>query len=183
MMKSKKGNIEAIIAFVVVVILLIIVAPFIIKIVIAPVDKFSDAMGTIDSTNKSVEAISYTRNKFTGMFDWIVMILFLFNVALLLITSFLIDVHPAFLVVYIVAVAFLMMFAPTFISMADRFYNSNILSSDGGDDPVSYLPMTKFLFENFGIVIFGIIILSGIIMFGKYRFSSGGASAGAGSQY
>lgn len=183
-MNNKKANIAAIVSFVVVVIVLLIAAPFIIKIVIAPVDKFSDAMTTIDGSNQSVEAISYIRGKFTGMFDWVILLLFLFNVGLLLITSFLIDVHPAFLVVYIIAVAFLVMMAPTFINLADRFYNSNILDDSSGVNPTDYLPMTSWIFQNFGIVILGIIILSGVIMFGKYRFgSSGAAPIGGGANY
>ena len=184
-MISKKGQINGVIAFVGIVVLLLILAPFLMKLVLSPVDKLSSAFSNIDSSNKSVEATSFIRGKFTGMFDWVIMAAFMFSVILLLVTSFLVDIHPAFLLVYIVAFFCIMAFSPALLSLLGNIWdNTNCASPpcftslDNGTDLTSYLPMTRFIYEHFGMVIMGILALSGIIMYGKYRFGGSGSSGG-----
>lgn len=171
-MKNKRGQITSIIAFVVVVIFLVIMAPFLVKLVVTPSQKFSDALGAIDQTNKSVEAVAKITGTFTNTFDYLIIFFFLFNVVILLISSFLVDVHPAFIVVYIVALFFLFMLTPSMETMMDKIYSNTSFT-----DEVAFLPLTTWIMNNFSSVIFGVAILSGVIMFGKYKFTSGGAGA------
>lgn len=172
-MKNKQGQITGIIAFVLIVITLLMLAPILIKIVMTPSQKFVTAISSVDSNNVSSSATSKVLNTFTGAIDWIIVAFFFINVLILLITSFLVDIHPAFFVIYLIAVFFLILFAPTFISFADTLYNNpSFTTLPNGTDLTSYLPITHWIYGNFGLVIMAIIIISGLIMFGKYRFGN-----------
>jgi hypothetical protein len=183
---NNKGQVQAIIAFAVVVIILVLIAPYLVKIVVAPVSKTSQAFSTIDPTNVSSDAINYVQNKFTSMFDWVIAIFFIFNIVLLLITSFLIDVHPAFLLVYIIAVMFLVMFAPMVNDSLGKIYDNPLgdpnhpFAGSGENNIMQYVPITQFIYNNFGFILLGVIILSGLIMFGKYRLGSASQYGGRG---
>lgn len=171
---ENRGQVNAIIYFGIVVLILLFAAPILMKVVVAPVSKIGTSFATVDPTNKSTEAISYVQNKFTSVFDWVIAVLFMFNIVLLLITAFLVDTHPAFLVVYIFAAMFLVIFSPVVLDVLENMYNSASFSS-GDENIVQYLPITEFLYQNYGYIIVGVIILSGVIMFGKYRL---GANSG-----
>lgn len=179
-MKSKKGQIEGIITFVVITLILLFLAPILFKVTLTPIDKFTSSISSVDSTNKSVEASSFIRGKFTGMMDWVFMFVFIFSVVLLLISSFLVDIHPAFLIVYFIAAFCLIAFAPSVLTALDMFYNDPTFVTDdyGTNFVTSYLPMTNFLHDHFGGVITGIILLSALIMYGKFRMGGGGSPGG-----
>lgn len=184
--KNKKGQVEGILTFTVIVLTLLFLAPILFKITLTPLDKFTTSMMTVDSTNKSIESSSFIRGKFTGMMDWVIMAIFIFSIALLLISSFLIDIHPAFFVIYLIASFCIIAFAPSVMTSLDFFYgnagttaSSNFVLDENGVNFVEeYLPMTNWAYNNFGLIITGIFILSGAIMYGKYKFSSNSQPAG-----
>ena len=166
--KSKKAQF-GIITFVGLMFVLLLLAPFVVKIVRSSVGGFSDAITTVNAeAGANVDAIEDT---FINMWDWVIFLVFSLNVLLLLISSFFIDTHPAFVIVYIMAVFFLMMFAP---SMADTvetvFYDSAMTNMTTGHQAGALLPTTEFLINNFGTVLLGIIVLSGIIMYAKFKY-------------
>lgn len=177
---NNKGQMNAIIVFAIVVLMLIFVAPILMKIVVAPVEKVSQAFTNVDPTNRTSNEINFIQDKFTGTFDWIIAFLFMFNTLILLVSAFLVDVHPAFLVIYIIAVLFLMIFAPTVLDAVGNIYDNAAFTSDlnGGNNVIQYLPITEFIYDNFGVIMVGIIVMSGIIIFGKYRL---GRSSGSGT--
>lgn len=177
MKMNNRGQILGIISFVVIVIILIFLAPFLMRIVITPVDKVTTALQGIDTTNKSSDATSFIRAKFVGMFDWVIAFFVLFSIIILLITSFLIDVHPAFVIVYVVAGMFLFIFAPAAMTALDTIYNSAQFSV-GENNVIQYLPITAWLKDNYIIFLLGVFVLSGLIMFGKYRLTGGGIGRG-----
>ena len=177
-MKNKKAQINAIIVFAAVIIILLFLAPIILKIVVAPVSKVATAFSTVDPTNQSTQQITFIQNKFTGTFDWVIAFFFMFNTIILLLSAFLVDVHPAFLVIYIIAAFFLMVFAPTVLSALGNIYESPSFSV-GNENVIQYIPITNFIYQNFGFILVGIIILSGVILFAKYKLGnsySGGSS-------
>ena len=172
---NNKGQITGIIAFAAIVIFLIILAPFIMKIVMTPSQKIISSLEAVDTNNVTGAATSKVVNTFTSAFDWVILAFFVLNVVILLVTAFLVDIHPAFFVIYLIAVFFLIMFAPTFISFGEKLYDSSQFTTlPNGENLTSYLPITNWIYDNFGLVIIVVIILSGLIMFGKYRFSRTG---------
>jgi hypothetical protein len=97
------------------------------------------------------------------------------------VSAFLIDINPAFVVIYIIAMFVLVLSAPFTIGIAEKVYSMSQFSS-GADNVIQYIPMTNFLMNNFGAFIVGIIVLSGIIMYAKIKFSSQ-SPGGTGSGY
>jgi len=178
-MRNKKGQLSSIIFFVIIVLTLLLMAPILIKIVATPLSKFSTSMTATDATNVSSNAITTIKDKFLGAFDWVIMFVFIFFTVLLFISSFLVDIHPAFVVVYIMAAFVLVIFAPTISETFQYFYEAPFSTLEDGSTISTHLPITKFIFDNFGMVILGIIVLSGLIMYGKYRFSASGQGTGA----
>lgn len=170
---NNKAQIQSIAFFIGVIIVLVMLAPIILKVGTTMLTKTANQFATIDNTNKSADVVTFTQSKLTGTMDWIVMLLVIFNILVLMVSAFLIDIHPAFVVVYIIGAMALVMTAPFTIMAAEKIYSSSSFSS-----MISYIPMTEFLMNNFSIVIVGVIVLTGIIMFAKVRlFSSGGTNA------
>lgn len=184
---NNRGQIISAIFVIGTIVTLLLIAPILVKMVIVPSNKFSTALSTIDPTNVSSDAVNYTINSFTTWFDWIVFFFILFSVIMLLFTSFLVDVHPAFFFIYFIAMIGIMIFAPLTLNMLDRMYDCTAYSSvstcssiGGWTTEVAYLPITHFIYNNFGVFILSVMILSGIIMYGKFRW---GSSQNTGSGY
>lgn len=177
MFKNKRGDFTGIIALVGITLIMIMIAPFLLKLVVTPLTSLSTALSTTDATNVSANAVTQAKNTFTGTFDWIIVILFMFNVLLLFITAFLIDVHPAFFLVYIIGLFMLFGFAPAVLDTIDTIYSMNAFAG-AGNNVIQYLPMVDFLRENFTIVLLGIAITTAIIMYGKYRLAQSGTNGG-----
>jgi len=166
-MLSKKAQIEIpIITFIVVVAGLIIMAPFVLKSVKSILDPFSAGVGNI--TAEAGASVSFVKDTFVNFWDWVILIAFTINVIMLLITAFLVDTHPVFLVMYIIFGVFTFAFAPMIKDVMDKIYNSSELATE-----VSSLPIVDFLREYFGIILLVIFVISGIIMYYKFRFGGG----------
>lgn len=178
---NNKAQVISIIFFIATLVTIFLMAPILMKIVITPSQKFSTALSSIDSTNKSVNAVDFTISKFTQTFDWVVLFFIMFSIVLLLISSFLVDAHPAFFILYFIAMFLIMIFAPMTLNFLDRMYDCTsyqsvaVCSSYGGwSSEIAYLPITKFIYDNFAVFILGVMFLSGIIMYAKYKRSDTG---------
>ena len=157
-----------IVAFVGVVIALIFLAPIFLNIVTTTTGEFADALNSTDSN--AAAAVDSITNTYTGLWDWVLIIIFGLNIVLLLISAFFIDTHPAFLLVYIMVAFFTMAFAPNILDATDKIYNS----AHYAGDVAAYLPFMDFLRGHFGAIILGILVLSGIIMYGKFKYFGNG---------
>jgi len=172
---NNKGQLSGVAFFIMLVIIMIIVAPIILKVGFTILDTTSTQLSTIDSTNVSSDNVNFVKNKIVGTFDWTIMVLVVINMLVLLVTAFLIDIHPAFLVIYIIGAFAMVITLPYTMSIAEKIYGSTQFSV-GADNVVQYIPMTEFMLNNFGTIMVGILILSGIIMYAKFRSSSGGGT-------
>jgi hypothetical protein len=173
---NKKGFMGGVAVFVLIVIALVIAAPLLLKVGLTIMDKTSDSLSILDTSNQSSSFIGDVRNKTTSVFDWAVMLIIFANLLLLLVSSFLIDVHPAFLIIYIIMACLLVLTAPYTMSIAEKLYDMEGIGY--GDGAVTqYIPMTNFVLQNFGYILVGIIVLSGIIIYAKIRI--GGNSGGS----
>lgn len=170
---NRKGNLAGLAFFIVLLLSLIIIAPIILKVGTEVLGKSSEAFAKVDTSNKSSDTVDFVQGKLTGTMDWFVMFLVLINILLLLFTSFLIDVHPAFLVIYILGAFFLVITLPYTAAVAEKMYGMSEFST-----VISYIPMTEFLLNNFGVVIVGVFFLTGIIIYAKLKYSSSGTSGG-----
>jgi len=179
-LKNKRGDAQSVIVFAVIVLMMIFIAPILLKVVISPLDKFSTSLSAVDASNKSSNAVTYTKNTFVGMFDWVIVFMLIFNIVVLMITAFFVDTHPIFLIIYIIAAFFLVIMAPTILTSIDTIWNMAQFSA-GADNVTQYLPILGFLKDHFIAFILGIIIISGLMMFGKYKL--GNAQTQGGNYY
>ena len=167
---NKRGQVSQfpILTAVGIILLLLFLAPFMLKIVNDPLDKFQDAI-TNQSTDAG-EAVGTVKDTFLNFWDTLIIIAFTITMVLLLISAFLIDVHPIFSLLYILLCFFTMIFAPMVLDVLDQIYEHAQFSGLVG----SYLPLTSFVRSNFAVIILSIMVLSGIIMYAKFKFRSGG---------
>jgi len=165
---GKKGQF-GIITFVGLMFVLLFLAPFVVKIVRSSVGGFSDAITPINA--EAGANVDFVEDTFINMWDWVIFLVFSLNVLLLLISSFFIDTHPAFVIVYIMTMFFVMTFAPAMLDALEAvYYDDAMVAMDDGHQAGALLPTTEFLINNFGTVILGIIVLSGIIMYAKFKY-------------
>lgn len=162
-----KGQIEIpIITFTAVIIGLIILAPFVLKISNSILTPFGNAIGNV--TEQAGTNVNFVKETFVNFWDFVLLCTFLINVVLLLVSAFLINTHPVFLILYIIFGMFLFSFAPSVLDVVDKIY----------DDPnfaleVSQLPIMDFFREYFGFILLGIFFISGIIMYAKLGLGGG----------
>ena len=162
-MFNKKGGLEApMIAFILFFIALIILAPIALKVinsVITPLGTNLAAMSP--AANQSAAAVVATSNAF---WDFAIIFAFVGMMIVMFISSYFIDVHPIFIVIYIMLAFILFLIIPSMQDAFGQIYGLPEFSSE-----VDNLSMTNFLQKNFGIVTLGIYIITGIIMFAKMR--------------
>lgn len=171
-MKNKKGQAESVIIFFGIVVAIFIASIVILRLTNSILTPFANQIEPY--SNQSATVVRAIDTNFAGIWDWVVILLFLFNLILLLVSAFLVDIHPAFLIVYIVAVIFLVIFGNTFAYVIDSVWGAV------GRDDVETLqtPMQQFIINNFNIIMLGVIALSGIVMYGKFRFFGGQGTGG-----
>jgi len=162
---NKIGQI-GIVSLVGVIIAMLFLAPILLKIVTTTTGEFSDALNSTDSG--AADTVSSITTTYTNLWDWVLIIIFTLNVILLLVSSFFIDTHPAFILVFILLGFFLLAFAPNILDAVDQVYNSAYYAGDVN----AYLPFMDFVRTNFGGIVLGILILCGIIIYGKFKYFS-----------
>ena len=170
MNKKAQGGEIGIIAFVGVIIVLLFLAPILLKIVSTTLGSTSQA---INSTSPLASSnMDYLTNKFVTFWDYLILISFLVSLLMLLIASFFIDTHPVFLVFYIMIAFLTVLFAPMILNSVDAVWENAGMTMQDGTMASLYLPLTDFLRTNFGAVLLGVIVLSGIIMYAKIKYFS-----------
>jgi hypothetical protein len=160
--KNKRGQF-GIVTFVGLFLVLLFLAPILLKMVREPISKFSDAIG--NQNEEAAAAVDSIEGTFTNLWDMVILIAFLINILLLFISSFFIDTNPIFFVFYILTVFLLVVFAPNILDAVNRVWDEPAFNEETG----IHLVLTSFLLNNFGAVVLSIIILSGIIMYAKIK--------------
>lgn len=164
---NSKAQVESIIYFFAVIVGMFIVAVVVGYLMNAILSPFGNSLNSVSPTaNQTVQGILTKTN---GLWDSVFIALFLLNVIILMVSAFLVDVHPLFVFLYIIAVMFLIFLAPNILYAVEQIYNTPAYV-----DQINRMPMTRFLFDNFIVVLIGIIILSGVIMYAKFKFNSSG---------
>lgn len=175
---NKKGQALSIVVFFVIILAVFVLAVILMSLVNTILTPFRENIAVVD--NRSAETVGDIQGKFNAVWDWSIALLFLLNLILLFFSAFMVDIHPAFLVLYIIAVAFLMMFGGTIVGALDALYNPTGVFGTGnvtaGGNAYENMPIIFWLLNNFTMVILGIIVLSGVIMYAKFKFGNSGGN-------
>jgi tetrahydromethanopterin S-methyltransferase subunit B len=147
-------------AFFAMIVILIIIAPIILKVI------NSATRGVIDAVNDTAPAAALEGEKavekVTNLFDYVVIIGMLVTIVLLFISSFFIDAHPVFIVIYIVAAFVLVLIAPNVLDAVDTLWGH--FPTESGQ-----LPFTDFMRQHLVGFLVGIMVVTGIIIYAKFK--------------
>lgn len=166
MVSNKKGQIEIPVAvFIFLIVGLVILAPFCLKIMRAILQPMGNSLADISPmANISAQHVVTT---VTNFWDFGIMFAFLIITIMMFVSAYFIDVHPLFIIFYII-LGFIMFL--TITPMQDLFtnmYDASLVPDMTGE--INALPMTHFLASYFWAICLVLFVISGIIMYGKLR--------------
>ena len=161
---NKKAQLAVpIITMAIIIIGLIFIAPMILKMVNAVVTPFQSVIG--NQSSFAGESVGVVQNTFVNMWDWVIFIAIILNIMLFLVSAFLIDTHPAFIFVFILAGFFMVLFAPTIVEDAvGRMWDMSAFDTER-----TQLPVTEFVKDYFGAIMVGIMVLGGVILYARVK--------------
>lgn len=169
---NKKGQVISIIVFVAIIMGILILAPFIMKTINTIVTPFGNALNS--TSTEATATVFHVRDKAIGLMDYVILSMFLLNVVILFISAFMVDVHPAFVVLYIIGIFFLVILAFPMLDIVKSIWGDNNFTLEA-----SQLPVTQFIVNNFAIVMLAIVVLSGVVMYAKFKLT-GSSMGGSG---
>jgi hypothetical protein len=165
---NKKGQLDIpIIGFVVVVLILLFLAPFMLKIVRTGTTGFQTAIG--NQSEEAGENVAHVRETFTGFWDAVIALAFLANIILFLVSAFLIDVHPSFVLIFMLTGFFTLIFAPIVLDSLQQIWGLSEFSQE-----TAQLPITSFILNHFGKIITAVMLIGGVVLYSKFKFFGGG---------
>jgi hypothetical protein len=167
---NKKGQIDyPIITWIVIVFGLLLLAPIILKVFNSIKTPMSSALGNVTGGGEIArDNFNTVMNTAVNFWDKVVIAAFILATILLLVSAFLIDTHPFWLILYIFISFMVIMFAPSIMGALDNIYNSSSFASES-----AALSFMNTLRTNFGIILMGIMVITGIIIYGKIAFMGG----------
>ena len=168
---KRSGQAESIIIFFGLVVAILIVSIIVLRLTNAVITPFQAQIGNMSVTAGS--AVHQVHTSFARWWDYLIIGMFFINVIILLVSSFLVDIHPAFIIVYILAVIFLFVFGNYALLTLDNIWNMV-----GTATEQAQTPLQQFLINNFQLIMLGVVILSGIVMYSKFKFFGNTGSGG-----
>lgn len=168
-MVNKKGQFP-IVTFVVIVVGLIIIAPVMLKLFNTTKASVGAGLGNVSDSETGVNAFNKVMDIGINFWDKVLIAVFFLNLIILIISSFLIDTHPFWVILYIFVCFLLILFVPNIVDSLDQIYDSPQFALE-----TSGLSFMNSLRIYFGEFIVGIFLLTGIIMYGKIRYIPAGS--------
>jgi len=165
---NKKGQLAVpLITFAVLVIMLLFLAPFMLKIVNSILSPFGTMIG-----NQSAAAgagVSSVHGSFVTLWDIVISLAFVAAMLIYLVSAFLVDTHPAFALVFLLAGFFTVIFAPIALDAVDNMWDSPEFLTESNQ-----LTITGFIKDYFGVIIMGVMILGGVILYARIKYGGRG---------
>lgn len=167
---NKKAQFDnPLILFAVLIVGLLVIAPVVLKIFNSVQAPVSNSLGNL-SAGGAVAQTNFNAVINTGINFWdkVMVAAFFFAVLLLVVSAFLIDAHPFFIILYILMNVFLIMFAPSIVAAIDVIYESATFATE-----VSALTFMDTIRTYYAEFLVGMMVLTGIIIYGKIALFGG----------
>lgn len=171
-MKNKKAQLDnPMIAFAILIIALLIFAPISLKILRSIQEPVSSSLGNLTGKGGEIAQTNFNAVMVTTINFWdkVLIASFIFAVLLLLVSAFLVDAHPFFIVLYIFLNFMLILFAPNIIQAVDNIYDSANFAQE-----TAILSFMDTLRTHYAEFLVGMMVLTGIIIYGKIALMSPG---------
>lgn len=168
MVFNVKGQVDMpIVGFVILVAGLIFFAPVMLKVLHVMQPAISNGLSNSTGSAGVVAAANFdaVMNPLVNWWDKIMVFVFFIAVIMLLVSSFLVDTHPFWIILYILIAFFLVLITPNIMSAANAIYNNPAFVAEGNQ-----LTFFTWIIGNFGYVLVGLFVLTGIVMYGKVAF-------------
>jgi hypothetical protein len=163
-MRMTRGQFDVVI-FIIMFIALLIAAPICFKMVHLTLEPISAALNS--STPQVNETMTYIVNSYDNFWDYVVLMMFIALVISLFMSSFLVDIHPVFLLLYVLLAFIMVIITPMLASTASSVTSALGLSGS------AHLQYTEYLRQHVTMITLGVLVISGIITFGKMRLRGG----------
>jgi hypothetical protein len=162
-----------IVAFVVLALGLLFFAPIGLKIFSSIRSNMTPALSNQSAAGGA--AFDYSIGTLVSWWDKIIVFVFFVAILLLLISAFMIDTHPVWVVLYIFLAMMTVIFSNSVIKALGELYGTTKLLTAG---ELSQLPFTTLIYQNFGVFLTGVIVITGIIIYGKIAWFPSNSSGG-----
>lgn len=170
---KRKGQLDhPIIGFFVLALGLIIIGGIFMKLFVEIKTPLSNSLGNTTGGLEAQAGVNKVLNTAITFWDKIIVFAFLFGIIFVFISAFLIDVHPIFIVLYLLINFIFMLFGPDIIESISIIYDPTS-GAYLGDSVLQNLPFTYWISQNFGIFIVGLMIVTGIIIYTKLSWNKG----------
>jgi hypothetical protein len=169
-MMNKNGQVLSITAFFIIILSVFVLAMLLMSFVNTILTPVGDTLGNISA--QSGNAVHKINDSWNKWFDYAIIVLFMLNVIVLLISSYMVDTNPIFLIVYIISVMLLVIFGGNVVGSLNDIWDSAGVFGTGnaqGINSIQYMPFTQYLLNHFTLVMLTIIVISGVIMYAKFR--------------
>lgn len=163
-MNSKGQFTNPVVMFALIVIGLIIVVPITLKLINSIKTPMHDVYGNMSSGAGDIaqKNTDYVFGVASGVWDKVSIFFFIFALLILIISAFMIDTSPFWVVVYIIVGFLVVLFTPNIVASLDVLYTGTTFGIEGGQ-----LTFMSWLRDHFGEVLVGVMVLTGIIIYGK----------------
>lgn len=182
---NKQGAIDdSFIAAGAIILVLLIAAPMILKMVITPLDKFSNAVGGMNltgaksGTDMGNQSGQHIETVFSNFFDKLIVVAVIGILIILVISAAVIPAHPMFFILYVLLGIMGMIFLPELIVIADHFYQPSTNQGANFTAEVALLPFSSYLVDHFGTILLAFFIIGAIVMWGKIMYGGGRGKVG-----
>lgn len=160
---NRKGQLAIpIITLAIIFIAFLFIAPFVMKIFNSVMEPLQPVLG--NQSSEAGLAVAAIDNTFGTWWDYAIVFGFLTNIILFLVSAFLVDTHPAFAAVFLLAGFFTVIFAPSAVEGVEKIWDSPDFTEENND-----LPITRFFLDYYGAILTGVMVLGGIILYARIR--------------
>lgn len=133
--------------------------------------KFAEGDIVSDNHNATVYEVMQTGEDASNIFDFVFVSLFVALFLGLLITSFLVDVHPIFLVVYLISAVLLVVISFPLSNAWIEYYNEAPAEIQVS---LAEFPMTNSLMERLPYISIGLMLAGMVVLYAKSKSAGGG---------
>ena len=171
---NKKGQLDfPIIGFIVLVIGIFIIGPVLLKVFSSIQGPMSNALGNVTGgggavAQKNFDTVMVTSN---NMMDNVLVFVFVIAVIMLIVSAFLIDTSPFWIILYIFISMMLVILTPNIIEGLDNIWTKAQFAQEVAD-----LSFLNFIRMNFMFILVSIILITGVIIYGKISKGFGSAN-------
>lgn len=132
---------------------------------------FNSSTANVSNASGKINIVMEKTTAATNMLDYVFLVIFIGSTIGIIVTSFLIQTHPAFFIFFIIVMSITVILAVVFSNTYETLEEKSIFN-----ETISKFPMTSFIMDNLPVWIIAMTGVSILVIFAKSRYKeeSGG---------